>query len=148
MSQSGIVKTGVDELIELLKARGKISMEEASKALNIRVEILQSWTDFLVEEEIVSVEYKFLTPYVSLLKNSESTSSFDSKTDFEQKAKLRNIPSEKINSLWYQYLVDHKEYIRMKFVEKAVRRGINRNLLPKLWEQYYQKLIEESKNGN
>ena len=59
-----VVRTKVDELIELLKHVEQISLPEASSRLGIAQDVLQQWVDFLVEEKMVGVEYKFTTPYL------------------------------------------------------------------------------------
>ena len=59
-----VLKTGVDELYELVMSRKKISVEEIAKILKIPDDTVQALVDFLVEEKIFGIEYKFTTPYV------------------------------------------------------------------------------------
>ena len=47
------ITTGVDALLELLKSTEKIAMPDAAKKLNVPLDTLQSWVDFLVEERII-----------------------------------------------------------------------------------------------
>ena len=98
------VTTGVDDLIELLKTTDRISIDDASKKLRIPLEILQSWVDFLVEEKILGIEYKFTKPFIYLNKEQgrkkekkpEEKLNYDVfKKEFEQKATKNNIPEIK-----------------------------------------------------
>ena len=61
-----ILKTSADDLYELVKSRKKISVEEAAKFLKLPVKTVHALVDFLVEEKIFGIEYKFTTPYIYL----------------------------------------------------------------------------------
>ena len=63
------IRTGADELVELVKKRKKISIEEAAKLLGLKPANIQGLVDFLVEDKKFGVEYKFTTPYVYMLEN-------------------------------------------------------------------------------
>ncbi|MBU2633844.1 MAG: hypothetical protein KJ674_01215 [Nanoarchaeota archaeon] len=58
------IKTAVDLLIELLKKKKKITLDEASKELGIPANIINEWATFLEEEKILKIEYRFTTPYL------------------------------------------------------------------------------------
>ena len=102
-----ILRTSADDLYELVKSRKKISVEEAAKILKIPDKVVQALVDFLVEEEIFGIEYKFTTPYVYISQEKEKKISLESKPkkellkkeEFFQKAGTWNISSEKINDL-------------------------------------------------
>ena len=108
------IKTGVDELIELLKKTDKISLLDAAKRLKVPSSILQSWVDFLVEEKIVGVEYKFTKPYIFIntekgeitpeVTDEERVSIDLFKEDFRIKAIRKNIPEQMIDTLWANHL--------------------------------------------
>ena len=59
-----VLRTVADELLELVRKSKKISVEEAAKKLKMPVDSVQALVDFLVEEKIFGIEYKFTTPYV------------------------------------------------------------------------------------
>ena len=63
-----VVRTGVDDLLELLEHSAKIPLADAAAKLNVDAGVIQAWVDFLVEEGIVGIEYKFTTPYIYLNK--------------------------------------------------------------------------------
>jgi chromosome segregation ATPase len=53
------IETGVDRLVELINQDKRISIEDAAKKLGISKVVIQEWADFLEEEKIISIEYKF-----------------------------------------------------------------------------------------
>ncbi|MBL7055029.1 hypothetical protein ISS05_04695 [Candidatus Woesearchaeota archaeon] len=59
-----IIETGVDKLVRLVKERARISMEDAAKQLGLSLTIIEEWADFLEEEGIISIEYKFTKPFL------------------------------------------------------------------------------------
>lgn len=67
-----VVTTDVDRLIELLKKRREISVKDASEELGVPLETVEAWVSFLEEEGLVSLNYKFTTPFVSYLEHEEA----------------------------------------------------------------------------
>ena len=67
-ANDSIIRTVADELFELVKKRSKLSVEEASKQLKIPIATIQALVDFLGEEKVFGIEYKFTTPYIYLYK--------------------------------------------------------------------------------
>jgi chromosome segregation ATPase len=53
------IETGVDRLVDLINKEKNISIDDAAKKLGISKVVIQEWADFLEEEKIISVEYKF-----------------------------------------------------------------------------------------
>lgn len=53
------IETGVDKLVELINREKKVSVEDTAKKLGIGVVVIREWADFLEEEKIISIEYKF-----------------------------------------------------------------------------------------
>jgi len=144
-----IVRTGVDDLLDLLKRVNKISLADAAKNLGISASLLQSWVDFLVEEEIVGVEYKFTKPIIYLNKPAEEKrarvkgdANFGLeayKEDFKIRASQKSIPSEKISFLW-------KDHVRMAVTRRKeffFREAKKRNLgnAETMWRMYNEKLL-------
>jgi chromosome segregation ATPase len=64
MEQASIIQTGVDRLVQLIKQSNRISVPDAAKTLNVSKVVVEEWADFLEEEGIISIEYKFTTPYL------------------------------------------------------------------------------------
>ena len=87
VGSGSIVETGVDKLVKLIKESGKISASEAAKVLNININLVMEWSDFLEEEGIISVEYNFTRPY--LVDNKLTKSEADKK--FREFEKNRDV---------------------------------------------------------
>ncbi len=68
-----LITTGVDQLIQLLRERKRISLAEAAKQLTVPRELIEEWTDFLEERGLVKLEYKFTTPYLVYTKPTQDT---------------------------------------------------------------------------
>ncbi|MFW6230599.1 MAG: hypothetical protein ACOC32_01090, partial [Nanoarchaeota archaeon] len=86
MAEKGMIETGVDDLLRLVETSGKVSVPEIAKKLEVEQKTVETWVDFLVEEEKLSVEYKFTTPYVFLNKEKKEEKEDDlsiSEEDFE-----------------------------------------------------------------
>ncbi|MBS3119764.1 hypothetical protein J4475_02980 [Candidatus Woesearchaeota archaeon] len=65
------ISTEADALLTLLHSMPKISFSDAADKLNVPVQTLESWINFLEEERIVQVEYNFTTPFVSLVQGKK-----------------------------------------------------------------------------
>jgi hypothetical protein len=63
-NSSSVIETGVDKLVNLIRSKKKISVPEAAKFLGVGPIVVEEWADFLEEEGIISIEYKFATPYL------------------------------------------------------------------------------------
>lgn len=59
-----MIETGVDKLVNLVKKAGRISVADAAEKLGISEDIVEEWADFLDEEGIISIDYKFATAYL------------------------------------------------------------------------------------
>lgn len=134
-----IVTTGVDSLIKLLRKKGKASLESAAKELQVSEKLLQHWVDFLVEERIVGVEYKFVTPYIYLINQSDD--SLDIKEDFFLRAKAKGFTDAKTEELWQEYLLNHMGSIKEQFFNRALQRNITPQKLDELWIKYKRMLV-------
>ncbi|MAG91138.1 hypothetical protein CMO83_00510 [Candidatus Woesearchaeota archaeon] len=62
--KGGIIETGVDKLVKIVKQRGKIALADAAIELGVGTSVIQEWVEFLEEEGIISVEYKLTKPYL------------------------------------------------------------------------------------
>ncbi|MAE42205.1 hypothetical protein CMO93_00410 [Candidatus Woesearchaeota archaeon] len=140
-----ILKTSADDLYELVKSRKKISVEEASKFLKLPVKTVHALVEFLVEEKIFGIEYKFTTPYIYLSEKYSKekisaergfTKNMITKEEFFEKAKNRNISFQKINELWKKYITKNIQFIKEEFYTKSQSRGLSRSQIDRLWEKY------------
>ncbi len=63
-SKNSVIETGVDKLVTIVRSKRKISIPDAAKQLGVGPTVVEEWADFLEEEGIISMEYKFATPYL------------------------------------------------------------------------------------
>ncbi len=140
--------TDVDQLLELLKTQEKIPMAEAAEELDVDLDVVQQWVDFLVEEQIVGVEYKFTKPYIYLNtpdqeeeeKEEEQIQNLEGiKEDFMDKAQDKNIPQKNLNSLWTNHVEKALEKKKDFFMKEASKRGLDNQ--QELWQEYKEKLL-------
>ncbi len=148
LDNQGILKTSADELFDLVKKRKKISVEDTAKILKLPQKTVQGLVDFLVEEKIFGLEYKFTTPYIYLSKEepgkkvakvTEKKSFIKkliTKEDFYAKAKQRGVSHEKIEVLWRKYLNQNMSYIKDEFFQKAKSRNVPEERMEDLWMKY------------
>ena len=62
--ENSVIETGVDKLVEIIRAKKRVSIQDAAKSLGVGPIVVEEWADFLEEEGIISIEYKFATPYL------------------------------------------------------------------------------------
>lgn len=58
------IKTGVDKLVELIKDKKRVTVDEAAKLLSMPKELVEELADFLEEREVIGIEYKFAVPHL------------------------------------------------------------------------------------
>ena len=140
-----VLTTVADELLELVKKHKKISVEEAAKKLKAPLTTTQALVDFLVEERVFGIEYKFTTPYIYLYregvkeakgKEKSFTSGLITKEQFYQKAKEKKVPYEHIEGMWRKYLQQNLTFIKEEFLKKAKNRGVSDEKIDELWKKY------------
>ena len=140
-----VLRTIADELLELVKKSKKISVEEAAKNLKIPVSTAQSLVDFLVEEKVFGIEYKFTTPYIYLYKEEVTeprgrgysfAKELITKEQFYEMAKKKNLPHELIEELWRKYIQQNIGRIKEEFFRKSKERGLQEGKLKEIWNKY------------
>lgn len=66
-----VVKTEADLLMKLLEDVKEISMSDAARKLGVPQQTLEAWATFLEEEGMLSIKYKFTTPYLIYVPKGE-----------------------------------------------------------------------------
>ena len=139
-----VLKTSADDLYELVKKKKKISVEDAAKLLKIPVNVIQGLVDFLVEEKIFGMEYKFTTPYIYIGQEKKENTVIQNKLakklmtkdEFFKKAGNWDVPMEKINDLWKRYVEENISTLKENFYIKANSRNIPKDETDNLWKKY------------
>ena len=142
------VTTAVDDLLEYLKGKEKVAMQDVATILNIPLETLQAWVDFLVEEKILGIEYKFTKPFIYLNKESADPRTKSLRTavsldqvrqEYVEHAKAKQIPEAKVVELWKAHVADALERKREYFLEQASRRRMAGP--DALWQRYKASIL-------
>ncbi|MEK6983366.1 MAG: hypothetical protein AABX33_02235 [Nanoarchaeota archaeon] len=142
---NSILRTIADELMDLVKINKRISVEEAAKKLKTPLSSVQALVDFLVEERVFGIEYKFTTPYIYLYnegikeargKDRNLTKQLITKEQFYEKAKEKKVPYQQIETLWRKYLQQNLAHIREEFLRKSRENKLSDEKIEKLWEKY------------
>ncbi len=145
------IKTGVDSLVSYLSDSGKVSLKKAASDLSFSEELLQSWVDFLLEDGIVGVEYKFTTPYIFLKNNESSDDLVSSKESTLMNIKKRfikglhtkdsSLSSEELESRWNDYLLKSLDKKKSFFMSVAKKKRISN---PEIAFKKYTHLLQEA----
>jgi len=64
MTKAPLLETGVDKLVSLIKEKKRISVPQAAKELGVSSVVVEEWADFLEEDDVISIDYKFATPWL------------------------------------------------------------------------------------
>ena len=144
--EEGTLETDIDQLLNLLKKEDKLPLEEVASRLNVSMEVVQTWIDFLVEEGIIGVEYKFTKPFVFMIRDKKAEPLEEEEETWE-KAKKRfylealekNVPEDQIATNWKQRVNELLEAKREFFFTEAQRRGIKNP--ESIWKFYKEKAL-------
>lgn len=89
-----LVTTGVDALVRLVKQRGRIELEEASKGLKIPADTIEDWARVLEEEGIIRVQYKLTKIYLVWVTPTEEEVAVEKESFYKEKAELEKEIAE------------------------------------------------------
>jgi hypothetical protein len=147
------LQTGVDKFIALLRKHDKLTFAEVAEKLKVEIDVIQSWVDFLIEENMVGLEYKFTVPYVYLNKKTiDEEVQIETKKlsfqEFKEKFILTQIkgdvPKDKINELWKTHLLEKVEQKKDFFINEALKIGIKD--ISGAWTQYKDSILDRLVN--
>jgi len=90
------ITTAADRLYDLVKREKEIPFKEAAKRLKVSVQTIEAWATFLEEDGILSIKYKFTTPYVTMpvLKKSKSKEYKEPEMKFQDKLVELEVKSD------------------------------------------------------
>lgn len=143
-----LITTGVDDLLTYLQGKDRIAMQDAAVYLNIPLDTLQAWVDFLVEEKILGLEYKFTKPFIYLNHEQKTKKKiFENTTvplstikeEYAAHARSKQIPAMKIPELWRSHVLEALSAKKAFFMEQATKRRAEDP--ERLWEEYQQDLL-------
>lgn len=53
------ITTGADRLVQLIAEKKKVSLDDATKILNVNKDVIKEWAEFLEQEKHINIDYKF-----------------------------------------------------------------------------------------
>jgi len=133
------LRTSADDLVEVVRRHKKIAIDALAKILKIPGQSVQAMVDFLVEEKVLGIEYKFTTPYVFLnevKKQEQSSPGALTKEEFFKKAREKGVTEDELVILWKRYLTENLPAIRQQFMAKAYAKGATSEKAEELWQRY------------
>ncbi|MBI3036090.1 hypothetical protein HYY71_07260, partial [Candidatus Woesearchaeota archaeon] len=68
------IETGIDKLVRLVKEKGRVALDDASKKIGISANEIQEWVNLLGDERAIIIEYKLKKPYLVERKRIEKES--------------------------------------------------------------------------
>ena len=60
------ISTPADELYELVLREGEIALKDAAQRLNVPIETVEAWAEFLQEDGLLALKYRMTTPYLTM----------------------------------------------------------------------------------
>lgn len=137
-----LIHTDVDLLMDILKNKKKIELKEVAKQLRVPEDAVQRWVDFLVEENILSVEYDFTKPIISLVEQEKrkKKDARDKLTDYKKKFRRKSVDEESSEFMWKQHLLENLEYMKQFFYTEADKREFKK--IDNLWEEYKERVAK------
>lgn len=140
-----ILKTPVDDLVEVVKLNNNCSTSFLKNKLNLPIEIIERWISILEEYNILKVSYKGFEGYVEIIKikenNNKEIDLDQLKNQFLSKAKNKNLSSKKISSVWKVFLEEYMDEINKLFIKKAKQRGYENRKIEMAWQLYKKELV-------
>ena len=134
------ITTTIDEIILYLRKSQMMSFSELSQKMNCDISVIERIILTLESKGIIKIISKNLEEYAKLIKDDKKEDSldvFELKKDFISKAKIKNLPYEKIQDLWLSFVSQNEEGFKEQFLE------LKKTRFPKLtWQVYENKLRE------
>jgi hypothetical protein len=140
MSQS-ILKTPVDDLVEIVKKNKEVTIEFLKNQLKIPTNIIENWLVILEEKKILKVTYSGLEGKVKYIDNSINKNKVDItniKKIFLEKVRNKGYSLDKIQIIWKEFLKTYEEEIKKEFFENAKNRGYSDQKIKKAWELFFK----------
>ncbi|MFT4282833.1 MAG: hypothetical protein ACMXX6_00220 [Candidatus Woesearchaeota archaeon] len=130
------IETGVDKLVRYLKRKGQVSVSEVAKEIGVSTKVVEAWSTFLMEENIIGIDYKFTTPYIYLIdKKNDYLSTY--KQQFKEKNHSEQS-QEHVSYKWKTHLLEILDNKKEFFYREGSKRGLKN--LDQLWNEYKAKV--------
>lgn len=146
---SKFLTTPVDDLVKLVEEKPNCSVSYLEKSLKVPSDVIEKWLVILEEFEILSVNYKGFSAFISIHKKRKEKQAKANEVDldrlrdeFIERSKSKSLSYEKIKRLWPVFISEYEDEIRSLFYEKARRMGYDAVKVDKAWARYRVSLME------
>lgn len=136
-----VIQTEVDKLINVLKTKKKVELKKLAEEIKVPEPTVQQWIDFLVEEKIVSVDYDFTKPIISIIEEPKETKKESKEDIIKYKQNFKKTTSKKNKNsefLWKQHVLENLDILKQFFYTEAEKRKLEN--INELWEEYKKKV--------
>lgn len=130
------ITTAVDSLVKLVNNKGRISLESASKELGIPQNILNEWANFLDQENIIEIEYKFTTAYLISRRNDKKE---EAVIDYEMISRKLEVMEAHLNKMEPK---NDKKAKQKQYLLKQIKSLIERARKKKIMKEELEKLVK------
>ncbi len=120
------ITTAVDSLVELVNSKKRISLEDAAKELGLPENIINEWSAFLEEENVLEIEYQFTTPFLIAMAKKELNEKEDYSRDIEILIRELEVMLAHLNKIEVKHDIKLKDINDVKeFLSKKAGFGSN-----------------------
>ncbi len=147
------ITTPVDNMVEILKERGKMSVKELSKMLGVDQLVVERWLAILELNGIVRFDYRGLNEFIEYTekKNKKAGGSEpaeeteidleEMKRRFMARIQKEGLSLEEARLLWRKYIESISETLKSSFYKKAREKGISDQEIESYWLNYRQEVM-------
>jgi len=140
--KDNVIETSIDELIQVLKEKGKMGVSEAADFLNATQKQIEPWLNVLEENGIIEIKYPVIGEPKIVLK-STAPEKIDIKK-LEIKPKVETKPEEEFKKESEERILVEKPKIRERMEIKPEVKGEDVKVVTEKVEKLENKLIELS----
>lgn len=101
------IETGPDKMLNLVKAKKRITFEECSKKLKKPKPLIEKWAQILAEEGLANIEYQWTTPCIVEKQMSKE----------EEEDKLKNMFEQR------DFFMSEEDSIEVENVSRKIRKA-------------------------
>ncbi len=144
--QNKILTTPVDNLMDIIKEKKKVSLSQIKRELKLPQELIEKWLIILEEFKIVKLQYSGFEGYVTFVEKKDKSKSKNQldienlKDTFIEKSKEKDISYEKMRTLWPKFISEYETDIKLLFEERAKTQGYEELRIEKAWLKYKKEL--------
>lgn len=138
-----VLKTPVDELVELVKKNKNCTIKFLQSQLKISLETIEKWLVILEEYNVITINFKGFEGFVNISSEYEKETEKKEEIDIEnlketflEKTRNKNISYVETKKAWKLFLKRYEEEIKRLFIEKAKKEKYEIKKIGHAWDKY------------